>query len=169
MQTYRLLQVVVALVLLTAGILKVVGFVVERSSFPTHVSLEPVGLGTKLQYGVVAAEFFVAFGLLLNVTPKAIWMCAIVLFTCFGIASFTMAMLEIPSCGCFGAIRVSPWVSLGLDAGVVMCMVSWFPNNRDQQNDFSTACFMFAGLAYSGAVGIKGVGVFIDLLHAIVS
>ena len=72
--------------------------------------------------GVV--EFELAFGiwLLFGLLPRLTRFAAIILFTVFGGVSLYKALSGEASCGCFGAVQVSPWWTFILDATVVLVL-----------------------------------------------
>ena len=47
------------------------------------------------------------------------WMMAISLFTCFMLTSIWMSIAGWESCGCFGSVELSPFISLAINAAIV--------------------------------------------------
>jgi hypothetical protein len=61
------------------------------------------------------------------------------------------------SCGCFGKVSVSPWVSAGIDLLVVAAVVMWRPGGRGQDNS-NPGWLTRVGVAVAGlAVGVLAV------------
>ncbi len=51
--------------------------------------------------------------------PRAAWLVAVSVFIAFGCYSLVEAIEGAPTCNCFGAVSVSPWISLALDVGAL--------------------------------------------------
>jgi hypothetical protein len=76
-----------------------------------------------IPYWLLAAgiQLELVIGLLLVArvwTPWA-WGAAVALFTSFAGISLLRALAGLESCGCFGAIRVNPWVTLAIDVAIL--------------------------------------------------
>lgn len=97
-----------ALLLATAG-LKLYGLGVS--------SVPQVGWFSQLWVQLLAAEWELVLGgwLLSGARPRLSWLAALVTFVCFAGVSGYLGWVGVASCGCFGAVRTSPWWAFGVD------------------------------------------------------
>ncbi|MDO5554492.1 MAG: hypothetical protein Q4G68_12100 [Planctomycetia bacterium] len=72
-------------------------------------------------FNIAVVEFEIAFAcwLLMGLLPKLTRWATIALFTTFAGVSLYKAVSGEASCGCFGAVTVNPWWTMGLDVVVV--------------------------------------------------
>jgi hypothetical protein len=75
----------------------------------------------------VACELGVAAWLLAGVYARLVHRLALGLFGVFSMYTGWLALGGAPSCGCFGAVRVSPWLALALDLGVLAALIGFPP------------------------------------------
>jgi len=78
-----------------------------------------------LEVLVVLYEFALGLGLLFASRRAGLWL--VTLVTLLAFAGFNLNSLRIgqTSCGCFGAVAVSPWKALVLDVGVLAALAVW--------------------------------------------
>ncbi len=81
-----------------------------------------------LLIAVVQFEFFFAFWLLSGLFPSVTRRVTVGLFSAFSLISLYKATAGEASCGCFGAVGVSPWFTFLLDSIVVGCLLRWRPH-----------------------------------------
>jgi hypothetical protein len=74
---------------------------------------------------VVQVELLVGLWLIAGIWPSWAWRSAIALFVVFGAASLSKALAGEASCGCFGRLAVSPWLTTGLNAAAAFALVGW--------------------------------------------
>jgi hypothetical protein len=72
---------------------------------------------------VVQAELFIGTWLLVRVYPQAAWWAVVGLFAGFAGFSLYRGLAGYESCGCFGAIGVSPWWTFALDVVILGLLV----------------------------------------------
>ena len=71
----------------------------------------------------ILAEVWMALWLVSGLTPRWAWTAALVLFGGLAGVSGWEAAAGEASCGCFGNIHVSPWITLALDAGAIVALL----------------------------------------------
>ena len=62
-----------------------------------------------------------------GVWRRAAWAVTVLLFLVFAGVSLFRGWAGHQSCGCFGDVRVNPWWTLGLDAGILVALLVWRP------------------------------------------
>jgi hypothetical protein len=116
--TFRWATPLVALVLLVAAVLKA-----------HQLATEPV-FGTSLLesrwllVAVVQYELFLAFWLLSGLFPRTAWWFAIGTFGLFAVVSGAKALAGEPTCGCFGRVPTSPWLSLSINLAAILALMA---------------------------------------------
>jgi hypothetical protein len=102
---------VVGLLLVSAAILKAAQFITEPTTALVYGRLLPsLQVGVELGVGLVALNGFY--------WRRLRWF-ALLLFVGFAGYSLLLATNGVTSCACFGAVRVHPWWTFGLDLAVV--------------------------------------------------
>lgn len=119
---YAALRYPVGAVLLLAAGLKAYGLL--QGVMPTHGWLSL----PSAQIAVVTAEMLLAVWLLSGVAAGAAWLTAVLTFSTFAAYSTYLGYLGVASCGCFGAVTVSPWVAFLIDTVVLGCLLIRRPN-----------------------------------------
>lgn len=71
---------------------------------------------------ILQCEIFLGVWLLSGYSRLAAWFLASIAFGVFAVVNFRSGWIGQASCGCFGAIAVSPWTAFGLDVGVVLLL-----------------------------------------------
>jgi hypothetical protein len=118
-RAWHVLRLALGALLVTAAVLK------------THTLATAPLVGTGLLasrwfvLAVAQVELLVAFWLLAGIWPMSAWRSAIALFGVFGAVSLSKALAGEASCGCFGRVTVSPWLTTALNVGAVFALVGW--------------------------------------------
>jgi hypothetical protein len=76
---------------------------------------------------LVEGEIALALILLFGIVPKISWLVTIILFAVFSIVSLAKGLSGAESCGCFGAVKVNPFITFLLDAGIVALLCKFRP------------------------------------------
>ena len=76
-----------------------------------------------LQAGLIGYELFIAAWLLSGFRPQWCRRVCVVTFSGFAGFSLSLVLSAAPSCGCFGQVRVSPWMALTLD--MILVLLLW--------------------------------------------
>jgi hypothetical protein len=110
---WNLVRFFVALILLVAASLKAY-----------QLATEPVlgdGLFHARWFNVFVVEFELFFGtwLIFGMLPRLTWLASVGLFSVFSSISLYKAVSGETSCGCFGVVTVSPWITSVFDVVVV--------------------------------------------------
>jgi len=100
-----------------------------------QLATEPVAerdLLSNRTFLVVWVELELLFGtwFVSGLLPRAAWVAAMHCFLLFAIVAALKAFSGEASCGCFGRVEVSPWYTLGLDAGALAALVLFRPDLR---------------------------------------
>jgi hypothetical protein len=69
-------------------------------------------------------EAAVAIWLILGVAPRLLRLAAIAYFGLLAAVSLWLGIRGVPSCGCFGAVVVNPWITFGIDI-VAIIALAW--------------------------------------------
>jgi hypothetical protein len=72
---------------------------------------------------VVQVELLFGFWLIAGIWPVWAWRTSVALFAVFGAVSLSKALAGEASCGCFGRLTVSPWLTTGLNAAAATVLV----------------------------------------------
>lgn len=91
----------------------------------------------------IGIEFAVGIMALLGVNWAQVRALATGLFTAFAIYSFVLAIRGVNSCGCFGAVEVSPWWTFCVDLAVVVGLMGekWLEVKQLDLNVSLRSCF----------------------------
>jgi hypothetical protein len=68
---------------------------------------------------LIESEIALALILLFGIVPKISWLVTIILFMIFSIVSLAKGLSGAESCGCWEAMQVSPYFTMGLDIGII--------------------------------------------------
>ncbi|MDR0704009.1 MAG: hypothetical protein LBF88_03390 [Planctomycetaceae bacterium] len=68
---------------------------------------------------LVECEIALALILLFGIVPKISWLVTTILFMIFSIVSLAKGLSGAESCGCWGAMQVSPYFTMVLDIGSI--------------------------------------------------
>ena len=123
---YHLVRIAVAVLLLTASVLKC-----------WQLATEPIIGNSLLEsrwllMATVEFELFFGIWLLANIWAKPTWAAALACFGLFTCVSLCKAISGHATCGCFGRVPVNPWFTTTLDLGVIIALLRWRPSGRDQ-------------------------------------
>jgi hypothetical protein len=78
---------------------------------------------------IIEFEFVTAAALLLGILPRHTQKAAIVLFVVFLGTSLYQGAIGKWSCGCFGDVRISPWLTATIDAVTIVALICWRPSH----------------------------------------
>ncbi len=121
---YDVVRVLLGILLLVAALLK------------THqLATEPLPGITILESRwllVPIVEFEILFGLmfLAGMHKRLTWGLGIVCFGLFAAVSFYKGVSGATSCGCWGRVRVSPWLTMAVDTASVVALLYSAPNGQ---------------------------------------
>ena len=119
---FDVVRIVLGSVLVVASFLK--GFDLLTDPLAGHDFLGPRWLLIVL----VGFEWGLGLWLLAGFHPRLTRWVAIACFAVFAGTTLTMALAGESSCGCFGRVRVSPWLTLSFDLAAVGALLSFPPN-----------------------------------------
>jgi hypothetical protein len=121
---FRAVRIVLGLLLVTAAGLKLYGFNVG--------ALPRAGWFATTQVQVAAAEWELVLGLWLlsGAAQYAAWLTAISTFLGFAIVSAYFGWIGVASCGCFGAIKTSPWTVFAVDVVAISALLICRPRSN---------------------------------------
>lgn len=114
---FRLVQVILGLLLLAAAGLKTVGLAVDP------VARIGIFYSPSFQTLVIQFEFLIGLWLLSGFWRIGSYLVAFAAFAVFAAFSFYSGWIGQADCGCFGAIKVNPWLPFGVDVAIVACLV----------------------------------------------
>lgn len=110
------------------------------AALKTHqLATEPVVGGGLLESrwflaAVVQFEILLGFWLISGVFPCVVWWVALLTFGAFTVVAAAKGIAGEPSCGCFGTVETSPWLTLTIDIAAVIalcgCAVPGLPSGR---------------------------------------
>jgi len=149
-----LVPVTLGLVLLVAGLLKSYQLVTEPTAASGILGLR------WLTVGGVELELLLGLWLLTGVCPRHARGAALLCFAGFLAVSLSRARSGEVSCGCFGKVPVSPWVTAGLDLVAVAALWAWRPADgavkapRSAPGTFALAGATALLLVVVGALGV---------------
>ena len=97
-------------------------------------------------------ELAVAFWLISGWQAVLARRASIALFAAFAVFSLYRALAGYETCGCFGSMRVNPWLTFLFDLSMVAVLASVRPAVKAERDDWSVASVrrLSAGLAYLG-------------------
>lgn len=110
---FRVVEILLAGVLLVAAVLKTIDPLVHLSPWYTLPT--------------VLIELSLATWLISGVHPRYSWLAATVLFGVFSCVAAMKLLSGVSDCGCFGAARVSPWIALSIDICALIALCMCFP------------------------------------------
>jgi hypothetical protein len=118
--------VVLGVLLLAAAGLKAHGLALEPTGEHTLLS------SPRLQIATVEVEVLLGLWLLSGQARRAAWAVALGFFGILAGVSLYLALIGQRSCGCFGEVQVSPWLTLSLDVAAIVALVIWRPRAEDR-------------------------------------
>lgn len=98
-----------------------------KSFSPEHSAMLQSGYGIPrwLTIAAIQAELVVGLLLISGGWRRLAWPATFVLFAAFAAFSLYRALAGYESCGCFGPLKINPWWTLALDAGILTVLVAW--------------------------------------------
>ena len=97
---------------------------------------------------VVQAELALAVLLLFGLWPRKTLLAAAGMFALFGAFSIYRGWAGYESCGCFGAIKVNPWITAALD-GAMLILAAWGAWRSPAEPPHESKRLYLAGSAYA--------------------
>lgn len=79
-----------------------------------------------VQMLIVEWEILLGIWLVWGVNSGLAWVAAIATFVTFGCVSAWQGWIGQTNCGCFGAIRVNPWLTFGIDVSALALLVGTY-------------------------------------------
>jgi len=122
--SYRAVSRLLGILLLTAAILKLFGLSFGLVAQTGWLS------SPRVQALVIQSELILGVWLLWGIYPVGAWLAATATFAGFAVASFDAGWAGMNSCGCFGPLKVSPWVAFAVDVLALVGLVMLRPNLR---------------------------------------
>ncbi|MDR2406773.1 MAG: DoxX family protein [Bacteroidales bacterium] len=121
---WLLIRILIALVLLVAA----------GAKFLQLITVPSLGIGLlhARWFNIIIVEFELFFGiwLIFGLLPRLTQLVSIGLFSMFSVVSFYKAAILLEtSCGCFGAVSISPWISMTLDLMITGLLLIFLPKN----------------------------------------
>ncbi|MBI1899508.1 MAG: DUF1573 domain-containing protein [Planctomycetes bacterium] len=111
------MRVLLACLLLVAAALKLHGLMVGASARDSLLS------SPAAQFAVAEIEILLALWLISGRSERLLWWAATGFFGIVAGVSLYSALLGRTSCGCFGAVRVSPWATFAADSIALALLV----------------------------------------------
>lgn len=89
----------------------------------------PVSLfvSARWQFAFIELEILLGLWLISGLYPRGAWVAGVTGFGLLAGVSLYLAALGSPSCGCFGKLVVSPWLTSGLDIVALIALWHWRP------------------------------------------
>jgi hypothetical protein len=75
-----------------------------------------------LLMAVVVGEILFGLVLIAGLWRQWTWFLSLIGFSAFALISAMKGLSGEASCGCFGTVTVNPWITAGLDLGIVVCL-----------------------------------------------
>lgn len=144
----RVVPAAVGLFLLGAAVLKLAG---------SRQGAAAPALSPAVQFLAVQIELAVGAWLLCGRARLTAWSAAVLLFATLSAVSLSSALAGYSDCGCFGPVRVSPWVTAALNATALALLAAARPRGPAGRmvRPAATAAVL-AGLAAAGALAASG-------------
>jgi Protein of unknown function (DUF1573) len=137
------------------GILLIVTACLKITSSP-GVGLGPNGgllANPIIQSIAISLEIGLGCWLLSGSMMRMAWYAAIGLFTIFACVSGLLAFVGSSSCGCLGAISISPVFTLLFDAAVLVLLIVFHPNYAQFRNQFRPISLQIVSMIFIGVMG----------------
>lgn len=154
--SWRVLQLVVAIVLLSAAVAK--AFQLASGAALVGGALQ----SPFLELGLVVFEASFAVWTLFGLFPNLNRVATILLFSVFSLVTLTKGLKGETSCGCFGAATVNPWITFMLDVVIVGLGLATYRREKTIASSKTRARFVaqlattFVAVAALGAIGFGG-------------
>lgn len=114
----------IGLVLVVAALLKWHGWSIDP--------VRPTGVFSHqaVQTVIVFVELCFGAWFLSSIQRTGAWLCATVMFMFFACVSFSQGWTGEASCGCFGSVKVNPWISFTFDVLIVVLLLAARPSRE---------------------------------------
>ncbi len=112
--------------------------------------------------GLIVFEIVLAAWLLFGVWPRWTKWIPAICFSLFAMAALYLAITGAESCGCFGRVKVNPWVTFAMDVVLAGALWRWPPGKgreaagtgRDDRGERKTRGLAYRIIAAGGAAAI---------------
>ena len=116
-------------------LLKVLGVLLLTAAFMKGWQLltEPMAntdIWNNRNFLILTVEFELALGiwLLSDIFRKLSWLAALVCFSLFSIVTLYKGLSGADSCGCFGSVKINPWITLfAVDVPAILALIIFRP------------------------------------------
>ncbi len=145
-KVFPLVRVICGIVLLAAAALKAQGLALNPFSEDSFLA------SPRLQIATIEVEILLGLWLLSGLGQRAARLAALGFFAILATVSVYMVLEGQASCGCFGRIQVSPWLSFLVDIGLIAALARGSPELESKAATRAglTTCLKTAG----GAIAI---------------
>jgi hypothetical protein len=146
-----------SILLLAAG-LKAYGLALDPLSDDSFLATP------RLQVAAIEIEVILGLWLLSGWTASRAWLLAVTFFGILASLSLYLVVTGQRSCACLGRVPTSPWLSLGIDLGVLAALLIFRPSSLDDLFSRRGAAGALRAIAGVGAVlAVVGLTVFLAL------
>lgn len=114
---WTILRILIAVILLVAAGMKMH----QLATMPSFG--EGILHATWFNFLVVEFEIFFGLWLISGMMPTLTWLTSFGCFSIFAAVSFYKFLAEEVSCGCFGVVTISPWITCVFDLGIIGLLV----------------------------------------------
>lgn len=100
--------------------------------------------------GLIELELLLGLWFIFGGSRQRVWLTATVVFGGLLVVALYLTATQRPSCGCFGKISVRPWVTVLLDAGLLLGLLGWPPTRhwKGQQGPIWMVFLLFNGIGF---------------------
>jgi hypothetical protein len=114
------------------------------------------GLFSSPWFGLALVQLELGLGLALcaGLYPRVFRVLAVACFSCYLVVALHGALTGAPSCGCFGKVRVAPWVMVGFDLVSLAALLLLAPRPEPLgERPFSVRALLVLGLFLAAGAG----------------
>ncbi len=115
---FRSLRATVAAVLLFAAVNKTYALAISDSRSYASFQIPAWAL-----YASVVVEWILGVWLVLGAFAYAAWLCSLICFSVFFWIALSAALSGAETCGCFGFLSTSPWLTALMDASIIAALL----------------------------------------------
>lgn len=117
----RIVRILVGVVLLAAAALK------GRELFVVDSNVGLAVASSTFRPVIVVFEALLGLWLLSGMASRQAWLTCVACFAVFEAVSFSHAIDGARACGCFGATRINPWLTVALDLSALWALLCCSP------------------------------------------